>query len=100
MSPVLSLHMCPNYARVSMNQVNSECSSLTQVMSSIWPKCIESPQPCPPVPNTPAHLADPARELSTNEQVVKEVLENLGITEVNLSNSAQLDCRSPLTRVY
>ncbi|XP_072525100.1 serine/threonine-protein kinase NIM1 [Salminus brasiliensis] len=91
---------CQNVIRGLLRQVPADRSSLTKVMSSIWLKDVEYLQAYSPALPTPEHLADSSQVLSADEQAVKAVLEELGITEIHLKNNAQLDCRSPLTGVY
>ncbi|KAI4902762.1 hypothetical protein NFI96_015272 [Prochilodus magdalenae] len=91
---------CQKVIRALLRQIPTDRSSLTKVMSSIWLKDIQYLQPYPTALRTPEHFADPSRELSPDEQAVKAVLEELGITELHLKNNAQLDLQSPLTGVY
>lgn len=91
---------CQNVIKGLLRQVPADRSPLTKVMSSIWLKDMEYPQPYSTAPTTPEYLADNSRALSSDEQAVKVMLEELGITEAHLVNNAHLDGRSPLTGVY
>ncbi|XP_051985427.1 LOW QUALITY PROTEIN: serine/threonine-protein kinase NIM1 [Xyrauchen texanus] len=92
--------ICQHVIKGTLRLVPTDRISLAQIMSSAWLRGTEYPQPYPNVPATPAHLADPFRTLSADEQSVKMALEVLGITEAHLRNNAVLDSRSPLTGVY
>ncbi|XP_062843334.1 serine/threonine-protein kinase NIM1 [Trichomycterus rosablanca] len=91
---------CQRIIKGLLRQVPIERFSLNQVMSSIWLRGIEYPEPYPQAPSIPDIVADPSKVLGMEEHTVKAVLENLGITEVLLRNNAELDCRNPLTGVY
>ncbi|KAM6963089.1 serine/threonine-protein kinase NIM1-like [Aplochiton taeniatus] len=74
--------------------------STHQLMASAWLKAIEYPQPYPPVPLSPAHLALASQPLGPEETEVKRSLSDLGITEVHFQNNLCSDSRSPLTGTY
>ncbi|XP_073720520.1 serine/threonine-protein kinase NIM1 isoform X1 [Misgurnus anguillicaudatus] len=91
---------CQHIIKGALRLVPVDRISLAQIMSSPWLSGIKCPQPYPPAPQTPAHLADSSRTLTADDQSVKMAMKMLGITETHLRNNAVLDCRSPLTGVY
>lgn len=92
--------LCQCVIKGTLRLVPTDRISLTQIMSSAWLRGIEYPQAYTPAFPTPAHLADPSRTLSSDDQSVKLALEELGITETHLRSNVVLDCRSPLTGIY
>ncbi|XP_029105152.1 serine/threonine-protein kinase NIM1-like isoform X2 [Scleropages formosus] len=91
---------CQQLIRGLLRPVPADRLSAAQLMSSAWLRGITFPQPYAPCRPTPAHLADPAQELSAVEAEAKEALGHLGITETHLQNNLRADLRSPVTGAY
>nr|XP_040040583.1 serine/threonine-protein kinase NIM1 [Gasterosteus aculeatus aculeatus] len=74
--------------------------SLAQVASGPWLEGIECPRAYASLPLSPAHFAQAHRALCAEEQEVKTLLRDLGITAGHFQNNPCLNGRSPLTGTY
>ncbi|XP_053557229.1 serine/threonine-protein kinase NIM1 [Bombina bombina] len=84
----------------SMLQLNpSERCSVDYIMNSEWMHGIQYPKPLEPFKLDPKHLLD-VTTLKNEELEVKNVLDNLGITEEHILNNREKDSRSSITGIY
>ncbi|XP_062419439.1 serine/threonine-protein kinase NIM1 [Pungitius pungitius] len=75
-------------------------SPLAQVASGPWLEGVECPRPYASLPLSPAHFAQADRALCAQEQEVKALLRDLGITTGHFQNNPCQNGRSPLTGTY
>lgn len=91
--------LCQEVIKGLLKQLPVDRLSLAQIMDSHWLRGVEYAQAHRACSPTPEHLADPSRDLSSDDLKLKSALENLGITELQLLN-ASLDLKNPITGTY
>ncbi|XP_061738972.1 serine/threonine-protein kinase NIM1 [Nerophis ophidion] len=91
---------CQTLIKGMLRPVPLDRSSLTQIADSPWLRGTEAPRPFESLPLSPAHFAQAAPTLSQEEEEVKTLLSDLGITALLLQNNPCSDSKSPLTGTY
>lgn len=91
---------CQLVIKGMLRPVPADRSSLREITDSSWLRGIQYPCAYAALPQSPAHLAQDGRVLCVEEQEVKDLLSDLGITDVHFQNNPCLDSRSPLTGTY
>ncbi|KFV59621.1 Serine/threonine-protein kinase NIM1 [Tyto alba] len=96
--PCLS-ETCQKLIKGVLQPVPTERYSVKLIMNSEWMQGIQYPKPLQPFKLDPRYLSD-ITTLKEEEIEVKNILENLGITEEHIQNNQGRDARSSITGVY
>ncbi|TNN75350.1 Serine/threonine-protein kinase NIM1 [Liparis tanakae] len=98
--PAYVPYPCQLAIKGMLQPVPVDRSTVTQIANSDWLKGIEYPPPYVLLPLSPAHFAHNNQALCVEEQEVKTLLSDLGISKVHFQNNPCLDGRSTLTGIY
>nr|XP_006014261.1 PREDICTED: serine/threonine-protein kinase NIM1 [Latimeria chalumnae] len=90
---------CQRLIRGILQPIATERYTINHIMNSEWMKGVEFPKALEPFKLDPMHLSEPCG-LKDEEIEVKNLLENLGITEEHIRNNGGKDSRSSTTGVY
>ncbi|XP_054041194.1 serine/threonine-protein kinase NIM1 [Rissa tridactyla] len=96
--PCLS-EACQKLIKGILQPVPTERYSVKLIMNSEWMQGIQYPKPLQPFKLDPKYLSDTST-LKEEEIEVKNILEDLGITEEHIQNNQGRDARSSVTGVY
>ncbi|XP_074789143.1 serine/threonine-protein kinase NIM1 isoform X1 [Athene noctua] len=96
--PCLS-ETCQKLIKGVLQPVPTERYSVKLIMNSEWMQGIQYPRPLQPFKLDPKYLSD-ITTLKEEEIEVKNILEDLGITEEHIQNNQGRDTRSSITGVY
>ncbi|PKU39750.1 serine threonine-protein kinase nim1 [Limosa lapponica baueri] len=96
--PCLS-EACQKLIKGILQPVPTERYSIKLIMNSEWMQGIQYPKPLQPFKLDPKYLSDTSI-LKEEEMEVKNILEDLGITEEHIQNNRGRDSRSSITGVY
>ncbi|NXX95997.1 NIM1 kinase, partial [Centropus bengalensis] len=96
--PCLS-EACQKLIKGVLQPVPTERYSVKLIMNSEWMQGIQYPKPLQPFKLEPKYLSE-ISTLKEEEIEVKNILEDLGITEEHIQNNQGRDARSSITGVY
>ncbi|KAM8793267.1 serine/threonine-protein kinase NIM1-like [Eudromia elegans] len=90
---------CQKLIRGVLQPVPTERYSVKLIMNSEWLQGIWYPQPLEPFPLDPKYLSE-ISTLKEEENEVKSILQDLGITDEHIQNNRGKDARSSVTGIY
>ncbi|NXK38208.1 NIM1 kinase, partial [Piprites chloris] len=90
---------CQKLIKGVLQPIPTKRYSVKLIMNSEWMQGIQFPKPLQTFKLDPKYLSD-IRMLKEEEIEVKNILEDLGITEQHIQNNRERDARSSITGVY
>ncbi|KAE8636392.1 hypothetical protein XENTR_v10002971 [Xenopus tropicalis] len=90
---------CQKLIKGMLQPIPSDRCSIDYIINSEWMNGIQYPKPLEPLKLDPKHLFD-GTPLKDEDSEVKNILDNLGITEEHIINNRGKDSRSSITGIY